>query len=130
MSPAVLSSCCALILFFADCGRSPERPPASFVHLVARADRVTVTSLYLPVHFTLVGDELRPLSTAVTNAVRDRNHYDAVFDWEVVFCQGTNALTVIHFQDRAFLGMGAQYSDNSGVLKSLYDKWEKAADPK
>lgn len=125
---AVLFPCWSLIL--GSCKRPPEPPPVSFVQLISRADRATVTNLYLPVRFTLTENELRRLSTAVTNAVRDRSHYDAMFDWEVVFCQGTNALTVIHFQDRAFLAVGAQYSDNSGTLKALYDKWVKAAEPK
>jgi len=112
-------------LLIAVCGCSPERPPADFVLQVSQADRVVVTNLYRPVFFTVSGEELRRLSAAVTNAIRDKNDYDAIFAWQAQFYARTNLLTVIHLQDRAFLTKGGQYIDHSGALKALYDEWEQ-----
>lgn len=125
-----ISLCIGLVVFVASCSRSPEPPPTSFIQLVAQADRLTATNLDLAISFPVTGAELRQLSTAVTNATRDKRHYSATFDWELIFCRGTNPLAVIRFQDRAFLSMGAQYSDNSGKLKDFYEKCVKAAEPK
>lgn len=119
-----------LSVFTGACGCSPERPPADFIQQVSQADHVVVTNLYLPVTFTITGEEFRQLSTAITNATRDKNNYSAVFDWQVQFYKGTNHLTDIHLQDRAFVMPGLQYSDGSGVLKSFYENWVKTEEPR
>jgi hypothetical protein len=67
---------------------------------------------------------------AVTNAVRDKNHYDAMFDWEVQFYAQTNISTVVHLQDRAFITKSGQYSDDSGGLETIYKEWEQRAENK
>jgi hypothetical protein len=112
-------------LLIAVCGCSPERLPTNIAQQVSRADCVVVTNLYRPVFFTVSGDELQRLRIAVTNAIRDKNNYSAVFDFEVRFYAQTNLLTVIHLQDRAFVTKAGLYSDDSGVLKALYKEWEE-----
>jgi hypothetical protein len=112
------------------CGCSPARPPAEFTHQISQADRVIVTNRYRPVNFTVTGDEFRGVSTAVTNATHDKNCYTAIFDWDVQFYAGTNLLTVIHLQDRAFWAGSNQYSDSSGVLKQFYRRLEERAEQK
>jgi hypothetical protein len=114
-----------LLLLITVCGCSLERPPVNFVQQVSQADHLVVTNLYRPVFFTVIGGELQRLRTAVTNAIRDKNNYSATFDFEVQFYAKTNLLTVIHLQDRAFIAKTGQYSDNSGVLKALYNEWEQ-----
>jgi hypothetical protein len=118
------NSICIFLLLLTVYGCSPERPPADFVQQVSQADRVVVTNLYRPVFFTVSGDELQRLRLAVTNAIRDKNNYSAVFDFEVQFYVQTNLLTVIHLQDRAFSTKAGLYSDESGVLKAVYKEWE------
>jgi hypothetical protein len=128
MKPEIKSIGIFLLSLTAVCGCSPERPPADFVQQVSQADRVVVTNLYRRVFFTLSGDELRRLSVAVTNATRDKNHYAAVFDWELQFYAQTNISTVVHLQDRAFITKAGQYRDDSGVLETIYKEWEQRAE--
>ena len=121
-----ITFCSGLFLLVGLCGCSkPAQPPATLVQQISQADRIVVTNRYLGVAFTITGDEAGSVGRAVTSAKRDENAYAATFDWDVQFYAGTNFLTVISFQDRAFLAGGTQYSDDTGVLKAFYQKLER-----
>jgi hypothetical protein len=124
---AVLPAC--LLLLFAT-GCSPSHPPAQFAHQISLADRIVVTNQYRPVSMTVTGQDLLDVSTAVTNAIEDKNPYAAVWDWDIQFYAGTNFLTAIHLQDRTFLACSNQYSDSSGVLKRFWQTLEERAEVK
>jgi len=79
---------------------------------------------------TVTDQDLRDVSTAVTNAIEDKNCYLAVFDWDIQFYAGSNFLTAIHLQDRAFWAGSNQYSDSSGVLKRFWQTLEQRAETK
>src|SRR5689334_12863151 len=97
------------LLLLAAMGCSRSRPSAEFAHQISLADRIVVTNQYRPVTVTVTGRDLADLSAAVTNAIEDRNCYTAVFDWHVHFYAGSNSLTEIRLQDRAFWAGTNQY---------------------
>jgi hypothetical protein len=128
MSAAPILSAGLLSLLAMGCSRS--HPSAEFTHQVSLADRILVTNRYRPVTMTVTGQDLQDVSAAVTNAMRDKNCYSAVFDWDIQFYTGSNFLTAIHLQDRAFWAGSNQYSDSSGVLKRFCKTLEERAEAK
>lgn len=107
------------LLVFALCGCSrPAHPPAN----IATADRVVVTNRFSAFGLTVTGADASRLATAVAAAAQDRLPATAIFDWELEFYAGTNFLTLIHLQDRAFMLSNNQYSDDTGVLKTFWQK--------
>jgi hypothetical protein len=109
------------LLVFALCGCSqPTHPPAK----ISTADRVVVTNRYSAFGLTVTGEDASRLATAVAAAKQDRLPAAAVFDWDLEFYAGTNFLTLIHLQDRAFMLSNTQFSDDTGVLKTFWQKLE------
>ena len=100
------------------CSQQRERT----VQLSASADRITATNKSLGSRFSIAADEAKRVVRAIAAAKRDRNHYPAIFDGEIQFYAGTNLLTAIRFQDQILRCDSEQYSDDSGILKALYDR--------
>ena len=113
-----------LLTAFCGCSRTAE-PPAEFARQISFADRIVVTNRYGATTFAITGEEVGRIGKAVASAKRDKNSYQAIFDWDVQFYADTNLLTVIRLQDAAFLAGGTQYSDDTGVLKAFYHRLEK-----
>jgi hypothetical protein len=100
---------------------------SKFAHHVASADRiVAVTQTGKPL-LSKTGDEAAKIARALSSARRDRRHYSATLNWRLQFYRGTNLLDVVRFQERIFMIDGAVYSDDTGVLKALWD--QISADP-
>lgn len=118
---ATISSFLLLLVGFAGCSQRVQ-PPAEFTQQILSADRILATNTYDAATFVLSGEEVGRVGKAVASAKSDKSHYQAIFDWDLQFYTGTNYLTVIHFQDAAFWAGGAQYVDETGVLKALYHK--------
>ena len=78
-----------------------------------------------PRRMALTGTEVRRLVQAVSSARRDRNNYPAIFSTTIEFYRGTNFLSHIQFQDRLFWAGREQYSDGTGFLRVLTQRfWE------
>jgi len=125
-----ISSISLGLLLEMGCSPPPSRPPAGLTKQIALADRIIVTNRYLAFSMTVTGKDFEDVSSAVTNAIEDKHHYDAIFDMDIQFYAGSNFLTVIHLQDRAFLAGSNQYSDSSGVLKQFWQSLEQRAEGK
>ena len=111
----------AVILILCACSRQLSK----LTDRIAAADRVVVVNHSGKFMLSATGDEATKLVRAVSSAKRDRHYFTkiaATFSWRLQFYRGTNLLDVVRFQDRIFLIDGAEYSDDSGVLKALSDK--------
>jgi hypothetical protein len=113
-----------LLLALCACSK-PAHPPTEFSQRLATADRVVVTNQLSVFVSAVTPREVTRLATAVASAKQDRLPAGAMFDWDVQFYSGTNFLGVIHLQDRVFMLEDTQYSDNSGVLKTFYERLVK-----
>jgi hypothetical protein len=77
------------------------------------------------------GEEATRIAKAAAAAAskHDKHAAAAIFDMELQFYSGTNLLSTIHLQDKSFVAEGrGQFSDDSGVLKTLYKRLEKQAE--
>src|SRR5258705_6030751 len=103
----------SLALLFLVVGCSQR--PTSLARDIAAANFIVCTNRYERYGFSVSGEEVRKIVGAVSSAQRDRRRYPATFSWELDFYSGTNLLTAIRLQDRAFQTKNGQYSDDSGV---------------
>jgi len=110
-----------LLIGFCGCSQ-PGQPPTEFTQQIFQADRIVATNRYDATNFVLTGEEVGRVGKAVASAKHDKNHYQAIFDWDLQFYTGTNFLAVVHLQDAAFWIGGTQYIDETGVLKTFYHR--------
>ena len=97
--------------------------PRNLARQIAEADRAMVEDG--PRRMVLTGTEVRRLVQAVSSARRDRNNYPAIFSTTIEFYRGTNFLSHIQFQDRLFWAGREQYSEGTGFLRDLNQRfWE------
>jgi hypothetical protein len=110
---------CPAILLLIGYGCSQQ--PTKLARQIAGTDRLVATNHGTGVALSLSGAEAKKVAQAVSSAKRDRNHYAAMFHWEIRFYSRSNLAATIRLQDRVFRSNGAQYSDETGVLKDFYE---------
>jgi hypothetical protein len=72
------------------CSPPPSRPPAGLTKQIALADRIIVTNRYLAFSMNVTGKDFKNVSSAVTNAIEDKHHYQAIFDMDIQFYAGAS----------------------------------------
>jgi hypothetical protein len=110
-----------MILGLCGCSK-PTHLPADISQRLSTADHIVVTNHSRAFGTDVLGAEVGSLAKAVASAKQDRFPASAMFDWDIEFYTGTNFLTVIHLQDRVFMLGDTQYSDDTGVLKTFWQK--------
>jgi hypothetical protein len=111
-------ACVALLLLVSACSRQLS----IFRDRISSTDRVVAVTQSGKHMLTRTGDDAAKVVHALSSARRDRHPYDATFSWRLQFYRGTNLLDTVRFQDRIFAIDGSVYSDDSGVLKALWDQ--------
>ncbi len=94
---------------------------------IASADRVVGATQSGKPMLSKTGDEAAKIVRALLSGRRDRDPHTAMFNWRLHFYRGSNLLYSVRFQDRLFVVENSVYSDDSGVVKRLWD--EILADP-
>ena len=100
----------------------PTYPPAVLSQRLATADRVVVTNSLPPFGSIVTGDEVGRLAKAIASAPQVKCPAGAVFNWDVKFYAGTNFVSEVHLQGGGFLLEDGEYSDDTGVLNTFYEK--------
>jgi hypothetical protein len=95
------------------------QPPAQLAQQIAGADRVIVLQQgNNPVFVN--GEDTQKIIVAVSSARRDAGAYSCAFTRKIEFCKGTNSLATVGWCGHLILADEGQFSDNSGVLNTLY----------
>jgi hypothetical protein len=92
---------------------------------IAKADRVIATNRYGGFSISITGEEARRVIQAVSAAKKENPLIEASPDLRIEFFQGTNLLGAVGMC-RSVIGIdGTSYSDRTGVLEALDDKYRQ-----
>jgi hypothetical protein len=111
-----------MILALCGCSK-PTHPPTEISERLATADRVVVLTNHFHAFGSIVaGEDVSRLAKAVASAKHYSLPAEAMFDWDVAFYKGTNALAIIHLQGRGFWLEDTEYVDETEVLNAFSQK--------
>ena len=101
------------------------QPPSMLAQKIVEIDRVVIADYFVhsndeSVPISISGDKAKEIANAVSLSRRDAGNYTSMFGRKIEFYKGSNLLASVRWQGRLFLTDEGQFSDNSGMLNSLY----------